>query len=328
MGIVGRDPEHLFAEAAKNHEEARQNFAAELYNKAYLGALRSLRPLRILMADYWNKATATLDVPTASPYAVSFYTLPRHWALFRELQNRKPGENLLPSGNFEWEGRLPQAGISVDNIAGWTARCGTLDRVNMAAAVISSQRLEEKPAPRELPKPIKGIWAPGREIRPPDYKYERPVPDLGKSLLRLEVRRFEEFDKDGKQVEPPPVPLERTYVTVDSPVVQLPPGTLVRISCWIKIQGDLKGSADGALFFDDACGEPLGLRLLNQPEWKQYHLYRVVPANGQISVTISLTGVGVAYFDNVAIEPMIPNDSAPAPQPENSNVQSVGRPRQ
>ena len=39
-----------------------------------------MRPLRILMRAQWERAVRDLDnLPTASPYAVSFFTLPRHW---------------------------------------------------------------------------------------------------------------------------------------------------------------------------------------------------------------------------------------------------------
>jgi hypothetical protein len=135
---------------------------------------------------------------------------------------------------------------------------------------------------------------------------------------------MDEFDKEGKAVDPLPIPLERTFLGADSPLVKLPPGTLVRVSAWIKLTQDVQGSADGVMFYDDACGEPLGVRLTKAAEWKQYHLYRIVPANGQISVTLALTGVGVAYFDNVTIEPMVPMDTGPSPPPENSNVQTAG----
>ena len=322
MGQQSREANRLFAEAARFHEEARRNFASELYYKSYQGALRALRPLRVLMTDHWRQATITLDTPTASPYAVSFFTLPKHWELFRELQNRHAGENLLPGGDFELGGHIPDAGARVDALPGWSARFGSVDRVDVGAGIINAKRFEEKAIPREAPEPIKGIYAPSREIHPLDEGYTRPTPKLGQSLLRLEVRWPEEFDKDGKVVDRTHIPLEKTFLAVDSPPVRLPPGTFVLVSGWIKIADEIKGSADGVLFYDDAGGEPLGVRLTLQREWKQFHLYRVVPPSGQISVTIALTGVGTAYIDNVAIEPMIPNE--PPPAANTGTVQTAG----
>ena len=56
------------------------------------------------MSDHWRQATATLDTPTASPYAVSFFTLPKHYELATEIQHRRPGANVLPFGSFELNG--------------------------------------------------------------------------------------------------------------------------------------------------------------------------------------------------------------------------------
>jgi hypothetical protein len=97
---------------------------------------------------------------------------------------------------------------------------------------------------------------------------------------------------------------------------------MVRVSAWIKVPKEIQGTADGVLFYDDAGGDPLGVRLMVQQEWRQFHLYRVVPASGQISVTLAMTGIGTAYFDNIAIEPMVPNE--PTPPPDNRSLQPVG----
>jgi hypothetical protein len=135
-------------------------------------------------------------------------------------------------------------------------------------------------------------------------------------VLKLEVR------PRGDQK---PQPLERTFLAVESPPVRLPAGTLVRVSGWVKIPGEIALTADGALLYDDAGGEPLGVRLLGtKNRWQQFHLYRRVPASGQISLTVALTGVGVAYFDDLRIEPLLPVPNAttgpagPSGQPSTS----------
>ncbi len=105
----------------------------------------------------------------------------------------------------------------------------------------------------------------------------------------------------------PDRPLEKTYLVADSPPVRAQPGTLVRVSGWIKIAGEIQRTADGVLFYDDIGGEPLAVRLLStKDQWKQFHLYRRVPASGTVSVTVALTGVGVAYFDDLRVEPLVP----------------------
>ncbi len=310
MGIKVRAADLLFQQSSRFHEEARRQFAAELYDKAYQDAMRALRPLRVIMRDHWQQATATLDVPTASPYAVSFFSLPKHWELFREIQQTRPGTNALPHGGFEFAGKIPAAGVRVDALPGWNARFGTLDQVSVSAGVVSSEKHKAKPETPKKHEVIHGPFAPGREIVNPDADYTAPVPELGQGILRLDVRHRGEIGRDGKPAAESQSPLERTFLAVDSPPVRLPPGTLVRVSAWIKIPTEISGSADGVLFYDDAGGEPLGVRLSILPRWKQFHLYRRVPASGQISVTVALTGVGSAYFDDIRIEPMVPVEPA------------------
>jgi hypothetical protein len=324
MGAAGKGAESLFKLSARYHEEARKEFAAELYDKAHQDALRAMRPLRVIMHDQWKEAVATLDVPTASPYAVSYFTLPKHYELAREVRASRPGGNVLPHGGFEFSGRIPNAGVRVDALPGWSARSGTLDKVNMAAGIIPAERFAEQPLPRKQPEQTKGVFAPGRPISQPDEGYTPPVPELGGGLLRLECRYQLEFAPNGDAKEVRPVPLERTFLAVDSPRVQLPPGTLVRVSGWVKVPHEIIGSADGVLFYDDAGGEPLGVRLPVQPRWKQFHLYRRVPASGQISVTLALTGVGVAYFDDIRIEPLIPGEPAAGAGAEARRVVQAG----
>jgi hypothetical protein len=306
MGVQVRGAEVLFGQAKHYHEESRKQFAAELYDKAYLDATRALRPLRVIMRDHWLQATATLDTPTASPYAISFFTLPKHWELAREVQASRVGDNALPHGGFEFSGKVPAAGARVDGLPGWSGRFGTSDDVVAAAWIIPAEKQVEKPQPRKSPEPVKGPFAPGRPIVSPDEGYTPPSPELGKSLLRLEVRRRGEPGKDGKPEAVSNAPLERTFLAVDSPAVKFAPGTLVRVSGWVRVPQEITGSADGALFYDDAGGEPLGVRVSVLPHWKQFHLYRRVPQSGQIAVTVALTGIGTAYFDDIRIEPLIP----------------------
>ena len=103
----------------------------------------------------------------------------------------------------------------------------------------------------------------------------------------------------------PPAALERTFLAVHTPAVRLQPGTLVRITGWVRLPGGIGASTDGALIYDSAGGEPLAIRLTAaQPKWKQFTLYRKVPSTGTINVTMALTGIGTVFFDDVKIEPL------------------------
>ncbi len=336
QGVQVRDADNLFKQAVKFHEDARRNFAAELYDKAFADAHRALRPLRVVMRDHWNQAVATLDTPSASPFAVSYFSLPKHWELFREIQSCEPSNTVLPGGSFEPAGgaEIPTQGYPVSAIPGWSARFGTLDRVNVAAGVVPSDKLEDKTVPKKEPFLGPKIFRPSRPIAYPDDGYIPPAPEMGRGVLKLEVRRRGDVAADGKPVEQSTRPLERTFLAVESPPVKLPPGTLVRVSGWIKIPGAVTLTSDGVLFYDDVCGEPLAVRLTNTAgTWKQFHLYRRVPQSGQIALTMALTGEGIAYFDDVRIEPLVPTvpgvaGYAPAPR-VSQTVQPAGgvRPR-
>ena len=313
MGVTVKGADELLQKAQKSHREAQQHFANAMYYEAHKDAVRSLRPLRVLMRDHWQQATATLDCTTASPYAVSFFSLPQHWELAREVQSSMPQANALPHGDFEVGREIPKGeGVRIDQLPGWTARYGSLevDRVEVAAGIVRSAGQEVEREPKKTLEGPRSMFSPGRPIVRPDEGYTPPSPELGGGVLRLEVRGKKIVDQNGKERPPVPV-LERTFLAVDSPPVKLPPGTLVRVSGWIKIAGNVTGSADGVLFYDDAGGEPLAVRLSNTGEggravWKHFHLYRRVPLTGQIGVTMALTGRGVAFFDDVRIEPLVP----------------------
>ena len=104
----------------------------------------------------------------------------------------------------------------------------------------------------------------------------------------------------------PPPALERTLLALTSPVVHLQPGTLVQVSGWVRIPQAIGASADGALIYDSAGGEPLAVRLTDACKWQQVTVYRKVPSKGTVSVTLALTGIGTVYFDDVKIEPLGP----------------------
>jgi len=121
-------------------------------------------------------------------------------------------------------------------------------------------------------------------------------PQEGRRCLKLEVR-----PKDPKA---PPQALERTFLAIHSPVHRMQPGSLVRISGWVRVPQAIQASADGALLFDSIGGEPLGVRLATPTPWRKFTLFRRVPPSGTVHVTMALTGIGTVYFDDIRVEPM------------------------
>jgi hypothetical protein len=222
------------------------------YRTSYLEAQRALRPLRVLMRAHWERAVRELDSPVSSPYAVSFYTLPRHWRFMSEVKSAQAATNVLPTGGFENVTEQPNETWSVQEVK--------LDDVDCEVGRVSTQSKE------------------------------------GRQCLKLEV-----LPRDPHIA---PAALERTYLAVHSPRRAVQPGALVRISGWIRIPKPIEASVDGVLFFDSVGGEPLAVRLTGSTEWRRFTLYRQAPTSGEVGVTVALTGIGAAYFDDIRIEPL------------------------
>jgi hypothetical protein len=232
------------------------------HTEAYLDAQRALRPVRIVMRAYWERATRDLDTPVASPYAVGFFTLPRHYRFWTQLRALQASANVLSDGDFE----SPPDQVPT----GWLVQeAPSLDEVTATARRVADR------------------------------------PHGGKQCLMLEVKQKGEII---------PQALERTFLAIHSPAVKLPPGTFVRVTGWMRIQDAIKASPDGALFYDSAAGEPLAVRISGTTKdkgWQRFTLYRRVPETGTINVTLALSGVGVAFFDDIRIEPLVAS-GAPA----------------
>lgn len=252
LGHTTPDAQALLDDARRRLQTAK-NLQSGDHRQAYLEAQRVLRPVRILMRSQWEAAVKELDgLAVASPFAVSFFTLPKHWQFLAQIRQGKAGENVLPEGGFEGNASQPASS--------WSAQEATLDAVELVARRVTD------------------------------------TPKEGRQCLMLQIT-----PRDAQHA---PAALERTFLAVNSPAVRLEPGRPVKISCWVRIPKPIAASVDGALLYDSAGGEPLAVRLTDATEWKRFTLYRQVPASGFIQVTLALTGLGTAYFDDVRIEPL------------------------
>ena len=285
------DAAHLIADARKRLKTAKERWDNREFAEAYREGERALRPMRILMRAQWNKAVKGLDSPVSSPYAVTFFTLPRHWQFMDEIKRSTPSANVLRGGDFEI---IPERTQDA-----WKVEEPTLDDVEMVA-----KRVGEVNVPA-VPK--SGTAATGKAA--PTKAASVEAPQQGKQCAMLQIK--------PKKL-PAPFALERTLLAITSPAVQLQPGSLVQVSGWIRIPEAITASPDGALFYDSAGGEPLAIRLTEPTPWKKFTLYRRVPSSGSLSVTLALTGIGSVYFDDVRIEPLVSGG-------DGATVQAQGR---
>jgi hypothetical protein len=150
------------------------------------------------------------------------------------------------------------------------------------------------------PEEVPHFWSPQETTIDDVILESRRVTDQAKEGRRCLMLRI-----TPKNSELAPKTLERTFLAINTPAVHLPPGTLVQISGWIRIPGPITATADGALFYDSAGGEPLAVRLTGRTGWKKFTLYRQVPSSGLLNVTLGLTGIGTVYFDDIRIEPEV-----------------------
>jgi hypothetical protein len=291
--------------AQKDLMTAKRELVANNNESAYFDAIRSLRPLRVLMRAYWERATKSLDYPASSPYTVSFYTLPKHWELARRFRTAKIGASALNSGDFEGG---PRGSTVVSDLPGWTVQEVALDDVVMRATIESSVGVKEERLP---PPPSKNPYL-ATSIDKRGEQPQAPLPTLGDRVLKLTVApKPVTLQKDDK-APPEPQALERVFLCVNSPPVRLPPGSWVRISGWVKITNPIRASADGVMLYDTAAGEAFAVRLYGIVPWRQFHLYRQIPASGEIRVRMAVTGFATAYFDDIRVEPLVDLDRTPS----------------
>jgi hypothetical protein len=296
-----QDALSFFKRSQAQMEEASRATDNNQPEAAYLAARRAVRPLRLLMREHWRHAVEQLDVPTASPFAISVYSLPKHWELARYIGGCRAAGPLLNNGTFDLASAADKDGAAIASLPGWIARKHFVDAVVGRATIVNvdAEYVQDPPLPEYNVSPAR-YEATGRPV--PNFasmKACQPRPELGSHVLRLQMV------PESKNPKETPKALERSFVAVDSPVVEFAPGAWVRISFWAKVPGTA-ATADGAMIYDSVGGEPLAVRILSQPEWKKYHLYRQMPTNGKIQVTCAITGLGTLFVDDLQIEPMIP----------------------
>lgn len=134
-------------------------------------------------------------------------------------------------------------------------------------------------------------------------------PHGGRSALRLTA-----WPVNPKEV---PVALERPPLWITSAPVPVRQGQLARIHGWAHVPNRLGATQDGLLIFDNFAGPQLGERIQLSQGWREFTLYRAIPKNGELTLTISLTGLGEASLDDLSISLINPDP-----------IREVSRPRQ
>lgn len=109
--------------------------------------------------------------------------------------------------------------------------------------------------------------------------------------------------------QPPPAVVSRHPVTITTPPMSVEAGQLVHISGWLRIPRPIAANPDGVLIYDNLLGPSAALRRQETQGWQQFEFLREVPQTSELTITITLTGLGDVQIDDLRV---IPHDPAPA----------------
>jgi hypothetical protein len=177
------DGKALLEQARRRLRTCVDHFNGKDFRQAYEEAERVVRPLRILMRAQWEGATKGLDSAVASPYAVSFYTLPRHWQFMEPFRQATAGPNVLPGGGFETDPAQEQEV--------WTVQEARLDDVEMAARRVAEGAKEGKQClmlevrPRDAAAPPRGLERTFLAINSPAVRLPPGTPVVISGWVRI-----------------------------------------------------------------------------------------------------------------------------------------------
>jgi hypothetical protein len=299
----------LLDKSGESIKTAREALEREDYQVAWNEARRATRPLRILMYAHWLKAYTRM-VKVAAPYAED---LPKR----RVSVSRRPqGEQVKPkkpprpvvlpvaSPPLLSFNLLPQHYIWIDWMQKTFGRnlvpSGAFDEYGSLEALESAGWSDVSRTFEGITTKI-GTVKSGRDDR--------------KRLLKLSA-----LPADPRWVDRLPPYLDFPVVAIESPEVKVKTGQFLKISVDVaKPQYSSPGSG-GVIVRDSIGGEALQFRSNDAlTDLTKTVLFRRVPADGVMTVTLGLAGFGDVYFNDFRVElaegPEPVADPGPGPAP-------------
>ena len=119
------------------------------------------------------------------------------------------------------------------------------------------------------------------------------APNSGSYCLELEAKAEDES-------APPPV-VQASPVWITTAPVHVRTGQIVEITGVARVPEPLIGTVDGLQVIDSLGGPEMALRIPEAPSWQRFRIIRVVPSDGEVTVSIALSGLGKAQIDDLAI---------------------------
>jgi hypothetical protein len=144
-----------------------------------------------------------------------------------------------------------------------------------------------------------------------------PLPHRGNYCLRLVAA--------PAAGEDPPTTVGERPVTVTTPPVAVRAGQIVHINGWVRLVTPIVRSLDGAMFYDSIGGPEGAIRWHDASDWKRFELIREVQESTDLTIKITLTGLGEIQFDDLRVIPQNPlEERAAGDQPRGFEESKFG----
>jgi hypothetical protein len=95
---------------------------------------------------------------------------------------------------------------------------------------------------------------------------------------------------------------------VTTPPVAVRAGQIVHMNGWVRLVTPIVRNLDGAMLYDSIGGPEGAIRWHDASDWKRFELIREVQESGDLTLKISLSGLGEVQFDDLRIIPQNPLD--------------------
>jgi hypothetical protein len=284
------DEAALLAKSEELINSAQEALEREDYRVAWAEARRATRPLRILMLAHWQKAFTAM-AKVAAPYPDD----PPQRRLPVSVRNQvpKPGQKpprplVLPVAcpPLMAFNLIPQSYMWIDWMRSAFSRnlvpSGTFDDYRTLSELEGAGWVDAS-------RPTPGITTTIETV--PSTK------DQKKRLLQFTVA------SDEDKVDRLPPATDFPLAAIRSPEVKVKAGQFLRISVEVAKPRYHPEGHGGLIIRDSIGGEPLQFRVNRDiAELTPTVLFRRVPADGVVSVTLGLAGVGEAFFNNFRVE--------------------------
>jgi len=87
-----------------------------------------------------------------------------------------------------------------------------------------------------------------------------------------------------------------------SPSVRFEEDVLICFHGWVRIPRPIKGSVDGLMVIDSAGGEATAQRITDTGPWREFTMFRWLPAGVPANLTLRLSGLGEVWIDDLSMQ--------------------------